>query len=133
MGSAGNDGVVDPQPHPDEGGPGERSFDPGLATGYLRRAPRDHELSPELGAAPFDPGPERYDDRRASKDARRRQREARRRQPAQASVQEPPAATQRVDTGRGAQAAALQPAREPDPVLPTPPPAPEHRPASVTE
>src|SRR3954468_6726580 len=75
MGPAGDDGVADPQPHPDEGAadrPG--SFDPGLETGYLRRAPRDHELSPELGAAPFDPGPERYDDRRARRDAKRRAR-----------------------------------------------------------
>ena len=47
---------------------------PGLETGYLRRAPRDHELEPELGAVPFDPGPERYDDRRARKAAKRRQR-----------------------------------------------------------
>src|SRR5436190_3767477 len=78
MEPAGNDGSVDPQPHPDaveadRGG----SFDPGLETGYLRRAPRDHELSPELGAAPFDPGPERYDERRARRQAKRRQRDDR--------------------------------------------------------
>ncbi len=78
MGSAGDDGIVDPQPHPDTGGAGQGgSFDPGLETGYLRRAPRDHELEPELGAAPFDPGPGRYDDRRARKQAKRRQRDER--------------------------------------------------------
>src|SRR5258707_7742837 len=70
MGPADDDGAVDPQPHPDAGDGG--SFDPGLETGYLRRAPRDRELSPELGAEPFDPGPERYDDRRARRQAKRR-------------------------------------------------------------
>jgi murein DD-endopeptidase MepM/ murein hydrolase activator NlpD len=74
MGPARDDGVVDPQPHPEGGDSGGGSFDPGLETGYLRRAPRDHELDPQLGAAPFDPGPERYDDRRARKQAKRRER-----------------------------------------------------------
>ena len=45
MGRAGDDRSVDP-------------FDPGVETGYLRRAPRDHQLEPELGAHPFDPDPE---------------------------------------------------------------------------
>jgi murein DD-endopeptidase MepM/ murein hydrolase activator NlpD len=53
----------------------DRSFDPGLETGYLRRAPRDHELDPELGSAPFDPGPGHYDERRARKQEKQRQRE----------------------------------------------------------
>jgi murein DD-endopeptidase MepM/ murein hydrolase activator NlpD len=77
MGSAGDDDVVDPRAHSDEAGGG--SFDPGLETGYLRRAPRDRDLSPELGAAPFDPGPDRYDDRRARRAAKRQQREERQR------------------------------------------------------
>lgn len=50
------------------------AFDPGLETGYLRRAPRDHELPLEIGARPFDPGPEHYDDRRARRAAKRRER-----------------------------------------------------------
>ena len=75
MGSAWEDGVADPQPHPeDAGGDAGGSFDPGLDTGYLRRAPREHELSPEPGAAPFDPGPGRYDERRARTQEKRRQR-----------------------------------------------------------
>ena len=74
MGPAPDDGVVDPQPHPEGGDSGGGSFDPGLETGYLRRAPRDHELDPQLGSAPFDPGPERYDDQRARKQAKRRER-----------------------------------------------------------
>lgn len=74
MGPAGDDGVVDPQQHPQTGGAGEGSFDPGIETGYLRRAPRDHELHPELGAAPFDPGPGHYDARRARRQEKRRQR-----------------------------------------------------------
>jgi murein DD-endopeptidase MepM/ murein hydrolase activator NlpD len=53
----------------------DRSFDPGLETGYLRRSPRDHELDPELGSAPFDPGPGHYDERRARKQEKQRQRE----------------------------------------------------------
>src|SRR5947208_9341497 len=66
MGRAGDDRLVDP-------------FDPGVETGYLRRAPRDRELEPDLGARPFDPGPGRYDDRRARRAAKREQRERRRR------------------------------------------------------
>jgi murein DD-endopeptidase MepM/ murein hydrolase activator NlpD len=50
------------------------SFDPGLETGYLRRGQRDHELPVEIGAAPFDPGPDRYDTRRARRAARRREK-----------------------------------------------------------
>ena len=74
MGPARDDGIVDPQQHPQAGGGGRESFDPGIETGYLRRAPRDHELHPELGAAPFDPGPGHYDARRAHRQEKRRQR-----------------------------------------------------------
>src|SRR3954470_16234867 len=73
MGPARDDGVVDPQSHP-EGGDSGGSFDPGLETAYLRRAPRDRELDPQLGAAPFDPGPDHYHERRARKQAKRRER-----------------------------------------------------------
>ncbi len=75
MGSVGDDGTVDPHPQADEGDHGTGSFDPGVETGYLRRAPRDRELSPELGAVPFDPGPGRFDDKRARRAAKRKQRE----------------------------------------------------------
>jgi murein DD-endopeptidase MepM/ murein hydrolase activator NlpD len=75
MRSAGDDGV-DGQSQS-----GERAdlpFDPGIETGYLRRATRDHDLDPELGAHPFDPGAGAgYDDRRARKEAKRRAREER--------------------------------------------------------
>src|SRR6476646_6806041 len=82
MPSAGDDGVVDPRAHP-EIGAGDRgecwgSFDPGVETGYLRRAQHDRELSPELGAAPFDPGSAGYDRRRARREAKRRARLERR-------------------------------------------------------
>jgi murein DD-endopeptidase MepM/ murein hydrolase activator NlpD len=73
---AGDDGVVDGKSQPDEGA--DLSFDPGIETGYLRRATRDHDLDPELGAHPFDPGAGAgYDDRRARKEAKRRAREER--------------------------------------------------------
>jgi murein DD-endopeptidase MepM/ murein hydrolase activator NlpD len=76
MDSVGDAGAVDPHPHRDEGDRGDTdSFDPGVETGYLRRAPRDRELSPELGAVPFDPGPGHYDDRRARRAAKRQKRE----------------------------------------------------------
>jgi murein DD-endopeptidase MepM/ murein hydrolase activator NlpD len=132
MGSAGDD-VVDPEPRR-EATDADRhgSFDPGLETGYLRRAPRDHELSPELGAAPFDPGPELYDERRASKEAKRREREARRRRQAELKAQETREPVRRAPAGQGTQAAALQPVSEPE-RLPTPVPEPPRRPASVTE
>src|SRR6266550_2480064 len=82
MASAGDDGVVDPRAHPDAGADDRRersgSFDPGVETGYLRRSPRDRELSPELGAAPFDPGSAGYDGRRARREAKRRARLERR-------------------------------------------------------
>src|SRR6266487_461279 len=75
MASVGDDGSV-AQPHPDrDDGASGGSFDPGVETGYLRRAPRDRELSPELGAVPFDPGPGRFDDRRARRAAKRKQRQ----------------------------------------------------------
>ncbi len=111
----------------------DRTFDPGLETGYLRRAPRDHELDPELGAAPFDPGPGHYDERRATREAKRRQREARRQQQAQLDAQESRAAAQSFERSHAAQAAAVQPLAEPElEPMPEPPP-PEHEPASVTE
>ena len=132
MGSAGDEGAVDPQPRPDSdetdaGG----SFDPGLETGYLRRAPRDRELSPELGAAPFDPGPGHYDERRALKEATRREREARRRREAQQKAQADRAETRSLASGPASQAAALQrvPEPEPEPM----PAAPIPEPAPVTE
>ena len=51
------------------------SFDPGLETGYLRRAPRDHELDVEQGAAPFEPGPGAgYDGKRAKRAEKRREK-----------------------------------------------------------
>src|SRR6266545_2683456 len=131
MGSAGDDGVVDPQPHPNPGGGDDGgSFDPGLETGYLRRAPRDHELEPELGAAPFDPGPGHYDERRANKEAKRREREARRRRQAELKARENRQEVQRIATPRASGAAALQPAPEPAPA-PEPEPLPELAP--VTE
>jgi Membrane proteins related to metalloendopeptidases len=80
MESVGDDRVTDPQTHPDEAEQ-ERGgrFDPGVETGYLRRTPREYALSPEIGAAPFDPGPGAgYDDRRAAKAAKAKQREERR-------------------------------------------------------
>jgi murein DD-endopeptidase MepM/ murein hydrolase activator NlpD len=129
MGSAGDDGVVDPQGHPDTGGEGGGSFDPGLETGYLRRAPRDHELDPELGAAPFDPGPGHYDERRASKEAKRRQRQERRRQEAELRAREIRQKPERLAAPQASGAAAVQPVPEPEPI--PAPPAPE--PAPVTE
>jgi murein DD-endopeptidase MepM/ murein hydrolase activator NlpD len=108
----------------------DRSFDPGLETGYLRRAPRDHELQPDLGAAPFDPGPGHYDERRANKDAKRREREARRRREAELKARENHRQAERITTPRASGAAALQPAPEPAPV-PEPEPLPELAP--VTE
>jgi O-antigen/teichoic acid export membrane protein len=55
----------------------ERSepFDPGAEIAYLRGGSRDFELEAEVGAAPFDPGPDRYDTKRARRRARRRRRE----------------------------------------------------------
>jgi murein DD-endopeptidase MepM/ murein hydrolase activator NlpD len=136
MGRAGDDRLVDPQPHPDRG-PGGDPFDPGLETGYLRRAPRDHELEPELGAHPFDPGPGRYDDRRAQKAARRERRERSRRDERAARIDPqiqipPPAPTGPV----AAAAAQASPAPAPiaiEPVVEPEPPEPPERTASVTE
>lgn len=52
------------------------AFDPGIETGYLRRAPRLEPPPVELGARPFDPGPEiGFDQRRAKRLQRRRERE----------------------------------------------------------
>ena len=128
MGSAGDDGVVDPQGHPDTGGEGGGSFDPGLETGYLRRAPRDHELDPELGATPFDPGPGHYDERRASKEAKRRQRQERRRQEAELRAREIRQKPERLAAPQASGAAAVQPVPEPEPIPAEPAPITELRP-----
>jgi murein DD-endopeptidase MepM/ murein hydrolase activator NlpD len=109
MGSAGDEGIVDPQP------------------------PRDREQSPELGAAPFDPGPGLYDERRAQKEAKRREREARRRREAQQRAQSDRAETRPVAGGGASQAAALQPAPEPDPIPATTAPEHEREPSPVTD
>src|SRR4051794_12151259 len=134
MGPAGDDGVADPQPHPDEGAadrPG--SFDPGLETGYLRRAARDHELSPELGAAPFDPGPGHYDERRAQKAAKHREREEGRRREAQLNAEQAHVEAQRFERSHSSQAAAARPLPKPEPEPAPPLPEPAREPASVTE
>jgi murein DD-endopeptidase MepM/ murein hydrolase activator NlpD len=134
MGPAGDDGAADRQPHPEEGADDRTgSFDPGLETGYLRRAPRDHELSPELGAAPFDPGPGHYDERRAQKAAKRRERQERRRRDAELSAEEARVEAQRFERSHAAQAAAVQPIAQPEPEPAPPLPEPEREPASVTE
>jgi murein DD-endopeptidase MepM/ murein hydrolase activator NlpD len=76
MRSAGDDGFADGQSQSSEAA--DAAFDPGIEIGYLRRASRDHDLDPELGAHPFDPGAGAgYDDRRARKEAKRRAREER--------------------------------------------------------
>src|SRR3954453_12512307 len=107
MGPPGDDGVADPQPHPegDAADPGG-SFDPGLETGYLRRAPRDHELSPELGAAPFDPGPGHYDERRAQRAAKRGEREERRRREAALNAEQAQVEARHFQRSHASQAAA---------------------------
>ena len=119
MGPAGDDGFVDAQSHPQTGDDEDASFDPGIETGYLRRAPRDHELEPELGAAPFDPGPGHYDERRARRQEKRRQRSERQRpqRPTDPGPQRSGGATQT------ARAVATQPMAEPE-LPPEPPPAP---------
>jgi murein DD-endopeptidase MepM/ murein hydrolase activator NlpD len=64
------------------------SFDPGPETGYVRRGRRDHELPLEIGAAPFDPGPERYDTGRAKRSERRRRKAERKRRNREQHAQE---------------------------------------------
>src|SRR3954467_12405519 len=133
MGSAGDEGIVDPQQRPDPGGSDARgSFDPGLETGDLRRAPRDHELSPELGGDPFDPGPGHYDERRALREAQRREREARRRREARQTAGPDRPQARPIAGGRTSQAAALQPVPEPESIPAAPVPGPEHEPAPLT-
>src|SRR4051794_9705008 len=128
MGSAGDDDIVDPQPHPGTGNDRDASFDPGLETGYLRRAPRDRELEPELGAAPFDPGPGRYDERRGTKEEKRRQRDARRRRQAALKPKEVGGDVPRTTAAQSSGSAALQPVAEPDSA-----PAREPKPATPPE
>jgi murein DD-endopeptidase MepM/ murein hydrolase activator NlpD len=122
MRSAGDDGVVDGQSQPGEGA--DRPFDPGIETGYLRRATRDHDLDPELGAHPFDPGAGAgYDDRRARKEAKRRAREERARRERERKAREESERSRRASliaeapsptTAAGTAAAA---AVEPEPLI----------------
>ena len=125
MESVGDDRVVDPQANPDQA---ERErggrFDPGVETGYLRRTPREYPLSPEIGAAPFDPGPGTgYDERRAARAAERREREERRalserrRQERELELQKRREEVERAATGLASLEATLQslPAPEPTP------------------
>lgn len=64
-------GVADP--------PGDGGFDPGPDTGNAGRGPRRHELDPEQGARPFEPGDGvGFDDRRARRAAKRREKGERR-------------------------------------------------------
>jgi murein DD-endopeptidase MepM/ murein hydrolase activator NlpD len=79
-----------PPPDPSEAEHAEHpdSFDPGPETGYLRRGRRDHELPLEIGAAPFDPGPERYDTGRAKRSVRRRRKAERKRREREQHAQE---------------------------------------------
>ncbi len=123
MRSTGDDGVKGRQPHPDEGG--DRPFDPGIETGYLRRATRDHDLDPELGAVPFDPGAGTgYDDRRARRETKRRARRERARRERELKAKEESDRRRRASlvaesrsSAPGAAAAALapEPATDPDP------------------
>jgi murein DD-endopeptidase MepM/ murein hydrolase activator NlpD len=140
MESVGDDRVVDPQAHPDtdERERGGR-FDPGVETGSLRRTPREYPLSPEVGAAPFDPGPGAgYDERRAARAAKRRQRQERRalseqrRQERELKLQERRDEMDRAAAGVASLEAALQSLSEPEPV-PTEPAPDEQPPAPVDE
>jgi len=123
MHSAGDDGVVDPRAHAEAGAGGRSegsgSFDPGVETGYLRRAPRDRELSPELGAAPFDPGSAGYDRRRARREAKRRARLERRLLQRAERVERKVAVPPPGGAGQ-ALAAAPQVEVQPEPVQPEP-------------
>ena len=66
-------GAVESPPEPN-------AFDPGVETGYLRRAPREGPPDVEQGARPFEPGDEvGFDGRRAKRRRRRREREERER------------------------------------------------------
>jgi murein DD-endopeptidase MepM/ murein hydrolase activator NlpD len=133
MESVGDDRVVDPQTHPEttEQERGGR-FDPGVETGYLRRTPRDYALSPEVGAAPFDPGPGAgYDERRAAKAAKRKQRmerralSERRRGERELKLQERREEMERAEAGRAALEAALQSVTVPQPIPAEPAPDPQ--------
>ena len=127
---SGDDGVVDPRAHPnagadDRGEPG--SFDPGGETAYVRRSPRDYELSPELGAAPFDPGSAGYDQRRARREAKRRARLERRLLQRAERVERKVAVPPPGAAGH-ALAAAPQVEVQPEPVQPEPVPEPAREP-----
>jgi murein DD-endopeptidase MepM/ murein hydrolase activator NlpD len=101
------------------------SFDPGTETGYLRRGARGHELDPEVGAEPFDPGPQHYDGRRAKRAERRREKaERKRREKSERQEREREQAAmaerkerarsnrERLDADRGRREAAARAARE---------------------
>ena len=130
MESVGDDRVVDPQANPDQS---ERErggrFDPGIETGYLRRTPREYPLSPEIGAAPFDPGPGTgYDERRAARAAKRRRREERRalserkRQERELKLQERREEMEHAAAGGASPEAALHSRSEPERTLAEPVP-----------
>jgi murein DD-endopeptidase MepM/ murein hydrolase activator NlpD len=111
-------------------GKGDGSFDPGIETGYLRRAARDQPLDPDLGAAPFDPGSGTgYDERRARKTARRREREERKREEAERKRREAEERHRRAEliARQPGGPAAAAPAVDPVPVDPVPV-EPEHQP-----
>src|SRR5882724_3091166 len=133
MESAGDDRVTDPQTHPDEAEQDRGGrFDPGVETGYLKRTPREYALSPEIGAAPFDPGPGAgYDERRAAKAAKRKQRQERRtlserrRQERELKLQESRDEMERAEraaAGRASLEAALQSLPEPESIPAEPAP-----------
>ncbi len=128
MRSAGDEDLVGSEAHPDEGADrstddalGGGAFDPGIETGYLRRAARKHDLDPTLGARSFDPGDAAgYDERRARREEKRRARVERERR--QQLIEDP--GPTRLARGSAA------PALEPEP-LPDPEPAPRPKPIPV--
>ena len=91
MSSAGDDRSTTADPAEAERAEHPDSFDPGPETGYLRRGRRDHDLNIDSGAAPFDPGPDHYDDRRArheTKKTEKAERKRREREQKQRAAQE---------------------------------------------
>lgn len=79
MSPSGDDRVTTSDPADAERAEHPDSFDPGPETGYLRRGHRDHDLDIDSGSAPFDPGPDHYDDRRAERAARKAEKAERKR------------------------------------------------------
>jgi len=91
MSPAGDDRSTTADPAEAERAEHPDSFDPGPETGYLRRGHRDHDLNIDSGAAPFDPGPDHYDDRRArrkTKETEKAERKRRDREQKQRAAQE---------------------------------------------